>query len=309
MIHSKHDTLLLTQQDYSEFTGVACILMALRWNKTEKRSKKCVNNWFAVSSQKSKYGMSQNLSQEEFCVRKEILKLLGTKSIWSIDLLIALYKLTNANHDISRPMTFPLSLLFCSANLGVDENYSNFTYYETSFAKDKFRVDKRFQLAKTLEIPMYLISNKIKGEPSAILLQHVINLLNRKDCIAIALIDNNILLRLQNAKEDNSDIIRPEDQPLETTCPYSGHYIILLGISTDISDIEIAIKNENGNIDDDEGYYFNECSPSSCIVITNPGSRKAVDYLTATHFESAWKSEGTDQDIIFLRQNGNNQLI
>lgn len=301
--------------------------MILRWIRTE--TNKGLRFDCHSSTQAIKYGISQNISKEELAERKCMLKEIATTSIWSIDLVLLLHKVLQSPLNLH---DHQLSILFCSTNFGVDESYSNFSYYKSAFDRDKRRVRNRFQLAKQLKIPMFSIppcsQNNIRDRimntdsrvGCGLSLEYVINLVAMKDCVAIALIDNTILLHpslfLQQQQKkksfhksdtddfENIDNIYNSTNKIDMS--YSGHYIILIGISKHADDIERAVSNQNQDQNQsqtsDSVTANEENYPPYCLVIKNPGIDQAVDFIAPHHFELAWRAEGTDQDIIFLRK-------
>ena len=303
------------------YKGIACIIMILRWircsSNDESSSKR--NCFFSSSSRLFKYGHSENISKEEMTERKWMLKETKTKSIWSIDLAILFFEIMNNKKEI-RPEKYyktkypnknlAYSMLFCSAHLGVNPSYSNFSYYERAFSKDKCRVNERFQVANNLKIPMSRI-NPVLNQNGHLCLERIISIISRKDCVAIALIDNNVLFP---PTAFNENILEGKDKRTSSQelqeVSYTGHYIILCGISTDTQNLEQAWKNQFGNQSERSPKSCNKCfnaepdiAPSShCIVIKNPGTVEAVDFFMPSHFESAWKANGTDQDVLFFRK-------
>lgn len=94
----------------------------------------------------------------------------------------------------------------------------------------------------------------------------VLELVSRIDCIAILLVDNSIL--------------RP---PFLTTTKttYAGHYVVVCGMTVDPDDC-------------------GKGSDENCVAIKNPASPNETDYIPSSHLEKAWKTTGTDDDIIFV---------
>jgi hypothetical protein len=121
----------------------------------------------------------------------------------------------------------------------------------------------------------------------------VIDLVSRDDVIAMALIDNNVLRRYDEEPELDWNGNYIYDPKFMT---FSGHYVLICGTSSEMLDLSRAKGNKSKGDD---------CR-QICIVIKNPGSTEPFDFVTVDLFESAWKSNGTDDDIIFIRVVGKN---
>lgn len=109
---------------------------------------------------------------------------------------------------------------------------------------------------------------------------------------------------------------------------YAGHYIILCGTSSDPDHLakakksfrkfceECSTSTTSTNNDNAKQSSSLSLSPERlivmdshpyaklpfCFVIKNPGYKPATQFLMPLHFEMAWRAEGTDQDIIFIRR-------
>ena len=85
--------------------------------------------------------------------------------------------------------------------------------------------------------------------------------------------------------------------------PYAGHYVTLCGISTDQIHVQSAIEIEPTNEEEDN---TRTSSPllSYCLVLCNPAPESPAPYMyvTSKHLEKAWRSDGTDEDIILIRK-------
>ena len=213
-----------------------------------------------------------------------LIEFVATRSIWTIDLVMILQYLlsctlrnsnNNTNIDDSQetdrreclPDNF--SYLFCSTNFGVETSYSSLEYYHDAFPLDEVRIRNHFRAAYEQNLPLLRTSH--------LSLQVLVEVISHKDVAAIVLIDNAILRNLS----------------LPTGDSYSGHYVILCGISYDADDIQYAqlnYPNENDNTPQD----------GLCIAIKNPGNWKHIEYVTPSIFEKAWRARGTDEDVIFI---------
>jgi hypothetical protein len=202
----------------------------------------------------------------------------GTESIWTIDLVTLLHHaVTNVPLGESLPEKCPVHYLFCSTKFGVDESYKLLDYYQAAFQHDLQRVERLFASAFAQNIPLLRVTHL-----SLKLLIHIISI---EGCIAIVLIDNRVLLARDSKSNDGDDI---------SCATYSGHYVILCGISYDTNEVNYAKSLDDDSLDgsiDDEQF---------CIVLKNPGSWKEQEFVTAKRFEAAWRASGTDEDIIFI---------
>jgi len=236
--------------------GVACIQMVLRWLRPDEYWPRndCVRP-----------------SADEMAERKWMIDSAETESVWTIDIVIILQRVFDT--DQRRMFDFPLgqrhddenwekaNYVFFSKKLGCDVAYSQFGYYSKAFDNDETRVKKRFVLAKELNLPVLCVSQ--------LDLEFVIDLVSRDECIAIVLLDNEIL---KQADEE-----------------YTGHYVLLVGISSDKTDIAHAEAKCNEGM----GSEF-------CLAIKDPAHKDCIVYVTPTLFERAWRASGTDEDIIFI---------
>jgi len=228
--------------------GVACLLMAVEWLCDGASS-------------------SHDVDEQ----RDWMLEQAGTQSIWTMDLVWILYCLKKQQRlkFLSLPS---FSYLFCSQTLSVNEDLSDYSYYRDAFSQDRIRVQKRFAAVNELQLPVFQMSH--------LSIERVTDCIQRNNCIAIALVDNRLLLGKANQ-------------------PYSGHYVVLAGISCNESHIEEAKRKEGPSL-----FVLGEAETKSCLVVQNPGSTESVSYFTLRHFERAWRAKGTDEDIVFIVKNG-----
>ena len=215
--------------------GMACLLMAMDWARHEHQ-------------------------QQAPCSRQDLLQEIATQSVWTVDLVWLLHK-----HIDQRGLG--LRFLFSSWELQVNTSLLQFDYYKAAFRSDRERVNAIFDRLRQQELPVIQQRN--------LSLKRIIQLIRLPNCIAIALVDNSILLeRFGKPKQ------------------YTGHYIMLLGISRDIS-----------GLDTDHDI---------CLVTENPG-KKASYYsdsyrISLELFERAWRAPGTDEDIVFLVKTESSEL-
>lgn len=299
--------------------GIACVLMIQRWLKDLSQNDALLYDSLLLDDG-TKYGESTALSNDEIADREWMVNALETSSIWTIDLVILLHNLFSKHSDTvpDSDRSTRASYLFCSQNLSVDESYLNFSYYKKSFQRDTSRVVNRFQLAEKLQLPTLSV-------PGGVRLDYVLNIVSRTNCVAIVLLDNYVLInpdrthynKIFDSISSQSDVksrvidevISSEDdvkststhdtnsfQPTESQHSYTGHYVIVCGISTDVMDVAEAERKIKHKHSGHQPKY------SYCLVIKNPGNNNATDYITPCHFERAWRANGTDHDIIFVRK-------
>ena len=194
------------------------------------------------------------------------------KSLWTIDLVILLQNMRN-NLNCSTT-----TYLFCSNQFGINESYTNFHYYKDAFSNDEVRVKRLFNMAYQLNLPLLQV-----GRMS---MNIFIELVSRENIVAIVLLDNSIY----NQQHSSSSCIEPTTKSSGQSDSYSGHYVVVCGVSRDESDIAIANVNSQNGAD---GYNY-------CLVIKNPGVWKDTEFVSPALFEKSWRAKGTDEDIVFV---------
>lgn len=268
---SSYSNIVHSQQESNWDCGVTCILMFIRYLKaleTGANSKLSRDKTDAIQN-------STTLDHIERLQKQWMLEKLKTQSIWTIDLVMLLESILN--DEAPSRLKFPkrqlqngsiINYLYCSNNLGVDKTYEDFNYYKNAFGDDERRVTKLFKEANEKGIPMLNISS--------VDIEFVTDLVAREICMAVVLIDYNVLFRgkCHNIQCDSGDV----------STNFSGHYIILAGISKDECHLAEARKLSNPI---SEMTY--------CIVIIDPGSSDHCTYCFNDIFESSWRSRGTDR--------------
>ena len=213
----------------------------------------------------------------------------ATKSIWTIDLVMLLQHILTYNRiepddeDVDAmegngggncalesqqhcPCSPQFSYLFCSKTFGVDESYSDLGYYKDAFSSDELRVKDLFHLARKRKLPLL--------QTSGISLQTFADIISKRGVVAIVLLDNRIL----------------RSNAIHIASSYSGHYVLIYGISCDENDINDARMNSpDKNVTHD-----------FCMAIKNPGSAENIQFIVPSLFEKAWRAKGTDEDVIFV---------
>jgi len=297
--------------------GVACLLMANRfWFEDDRNIRQ-------VSLSKDPYALNDDNSKD--CLderilmrRKQILEVVGTESIWTSDLMAQLQiwksekrPITRSERELADNSSVPENLVFVLASqqiMGADESYREFQYYQNAFEDDQARVKKTFRDLHSIGVPMLQTTTFIDGERHGrgMSLNTVIELVERDDCIAIVLLDNCVLLNNAENPSRAAPMTMPSPSSNKASHPpFTGHYVILCGTSDDPKNIEIANSNEmhqsreslQATKGDRHKFCFVLCNPDPSPIIS--GSNYM--YITPEHFEKAWRSPGTDEDIIFLR--------
>ena len=212
--------------------------------------------------------------EEQLTQKRWMIEFVKAKSLWTIDLVMLLQHMlqdVSARNDSSTSTHISLSTyLFCSKKFGVDESYNKLLYYRDAFSADKVRVTGLFDVAEQQKLM----------KVNHLSLDVLINLVTRENVVGIVLLDNTIFAQLDT-----------DENKQESGLPYSGHYVVLCGISTDENDLKFAKMNSLK--DDGETYNY-------CMVIKNPGVWKETQFVTPRLFETSWRAKGTDEDIILI---------
>jgi len=261
--------------------GVTCIMMLIRFLKNLEYLDTSFDNRSEIRS----LCRSLKLTQKEKLQKQWMLDKLNTESIWTIDLVMLLESILNGEAPSS--FDFPerhllngskVSYLYCSNNLGVDKTYEGLSYYKHAFGDDNQRVTSLFSVALQNKIPMLKISH--------INIDFVAETVSTNNCIAIVLLDYSILCNKHLSNKDKS-----EETLNSSLTEFSGHYVILSGISTNENDI--AKAKQFGYVQD----------LSYCMVLINPGCKDHISFVGKELFELSWKAKGTDCDILFIAVN------
>mmetsp|Transcript_5741 Transcript_5741/g.9515 ORF Transcript_5741/g.9515 Transcript_5741/m.9515 type:complete len:332 (-) Transcript_5741:46-1041(-) len=245
--------------------GIACLLMAMKWLQQGSNNNNTIEN------------DDDRLDAER---KSWILQTVGTESVWSIDLVFLLEEYKKMNHPSSSPSNSSSSdddsvanvddnnihqftYLFSSQTLEVeyDDYYKDLRFYQTAFGTDQARVGRLFGRAQEEDWNL-VVQHHLR-------LHQVMELIRRPNCIAIALVDNNTIMRYQKSKKSRDS--EKTTKTLTAAAPYAGHYIVLSGVT------------ENGD-----------------LQIHNPARSKKMQRMTLALFEKAWRAKGTDNDILFL---------
>jgi Guanylyl cyclase. len=271
------------QQDIWD-CGITCIQMILRWLRYCSADDRVGVGSSCHDICESTVPLSSNEMEDRYRIQSAI----GTDSIWSIDLVMLLDGIVRQSIELFPRIDFQsvmVSYLFTSRKLGVDDSHKSLSYYKKSFRWDEYRVKKHFNIAQERHLPMTQVRN--------LDMNIVVDLVSREDVVAIALIDNNVIRRYEEEPELDWDGNYVYDSKYMT---FSGHYVLICGISSELRDINRAKGNRLSK--------GNDGKQKICMVIKNPGSTEPFELLTLDLFESAWKSKGTDDDIIFIRAVG-----
>lgn len=231
---------------------------------------------------------NSGLTSEEVDERKLLLESAVTRSIWTVDLLRLLESLLKKQNDNPRqPNHSNASYLFCSEVHGVNHSHSTTGYYAKAFDNDSVRVSKIFDEIVRQQLPMLC--------PFHLKFREVLEVASFKNCIAIVLVDNYVLMHPliheldKNSKEEDGGTLSTANHNTDT---YAGHYVILCGKSFDSDHIKRALAWERKT--------YNSERDSYCLVLSNPGIPDQTMFVTPQLLERAWRAEGTDCDIIFI---------
>ena len=208
-----------------------------------------------------------------------------------------------------------ITYIFCSNRMGVDTDYSRLNYYKKSFRKDERRVKLLFQSAFDLNLPLatFAPNQGISGTGQRLSMELVLEMITNPDVVAICLIDDHVIRRYGVDKILDWDGTYVYDPPcLEQ---FAGHYVIATGViprqhvPKDCDVIGACCDTNNFEVKDDEKSFGNKplsISPpidpysNHCIVVKNPASSEATEFISVELFKEAWKAKGTDQDVIFI---------
>lgn len=280
-INRSYTPILHCQQEETWDCGVTCMLMFMRYLGSLENNHNSSTEHSAADS-----CLSKSVTHLERLQKQWMLEKLQTESIWTIDLVMLLESIFN---EAPPRLKFPkrclqnrwnVKYLYCSNNLGVDETYKGLNYYKNAFGSDERRVKRLFKLAHRNKIPMMTVSR--------IDIEFVVDVISRENCIAIVLIDYSLFGRKYANEMMEGEI---EVSSSDLSADFSGHYVILSGISRDENDIAKAKK-----------FSFVKDS-SYCMVIHNPGCADDCTFMGKEIFETSWRATGTDCDILFLAVN------
>lgn len=241
--------------------GLACVQMVMYW-----------------LDRNSKAAKSQDNQEKHITWMMDFVK---TKSLWTIDLVILLQHMLQ---EASSSSTY----VFCSNNFGVDESYNKLHYYRDAFSADEVRVRKLFNIAENQNLPLMQVHHMS--------LNVLISLVSRENVVAIVLVDNHIFTprdKNQSSPSHNAETAIDITNNETDDSSYSGHYVVLIGISTDKNDVQMS-KIMNSQTEDDTELY------NYCLVVKNPDVYKEIQFVTPTLFEKSWRAKGTDEDVILI---------
>jgi hypothetical protein len=269
--------------------GVACYIMMSRWLRLSTSTSNSSSNFSSNSKQPE---WTATLLPEEVQERQELLQAMGGgESIWTADLVLQIHK---------RLLTVHCHYLYCSTSMQVTEDYQNLGYYRDSFRNDQSRVAKTFDELKGLRASSLLCSSPQQQQKQPLSLPCVIHAVCHPDCVAMVLLDNYVLLH-STTKQDGTSTTNGGDEEEEED-NYTGHYVLLCGISRDQRHVQSAYKYDD---DDDDGAALeglgDEVEEDYCLVLCNPGQQvDAYMFVTPRQFERSWRAKGTDEDIVFI---------
>jgi len=281
--------------------GLACVQMILQWLRHDDISRSRRDFHVISADDDEVHPLSRIENKKKDKEKAWMIDFVQTSSIWTIDLVFLLEhilstgRITSENknniavipdicdkedNEVERQHHCPVkklgqfsfpplsswSYLFCSTKFVVDESYNNLGYYKDKFTSDEKRVETLFDIARNQKLPLLQTTHLSLGA--------LVDIVSRKDVVAIVLLDNRILM--DNGKSS-----------------YCGHYVILCGVSYDENDIQYAHMNSpEENISSRRDDFV--------MVMKNPGIWKQTEFVTPSIFEKARRATGTDEDILFL---------
>jgi Guanylylate cyclase len=217
-------------------------------------------------------------STKKLYSREWMLQQIGTQSIWTVDLVLLLCEMQYS------------PLVFCSQTFAVNPSLRNVQYYQPSFAKDRVRVQNQFERLRHLSRTSSDNSAPVLVQVQHLALQRISECVRHRHCVAIALVDNQILLRdgedhrkTGNKQRRTGGGDDGNDTDGSNTNNYMGHYIVLAGIVEEEDDSNSSQSPQDGT-----------------FVAYNPGSDAPISWISFKTFERAWRALGTDQDIVFV---------
>ena len=227
------------------------------------------------------YPDSSELTAAEAQERAQMLRMVGSTSIWTADLVLLIHQLflqdTNDQQEQQKPnRPQHHRYLFCSKMLEVDVGHRDLSYYKAAFSNDEVRVSEKFAELGRLNASMLRMTNLPLG--------WVLNVVDNNNCVAIVLVDTSTMF----ARSSRHNHGEKQD--------FCGHYVVLCGITYDETKVSIAqsydSENNGGETTNNENF---------CLEFLDPGKPniKCV-FATPKRFEKAWKATGTDDDIIFI---------
>jgi cytosine/creatinine deaminase len=247
--------------------GTACLMMVWKWLQSDD----------SIGTSESSLH-SSILTPRDLAARRKILGMINTESIWTSDLVWILHQW---RVDGDKDFRFVL----VSKNIdGADQQYENYEYYRQAFEDDQPRVSETFQKLQREGVSMIEIERMLFPAVMDITSRHM-------DVVAIMLVDNNVLLKKQKLADETFDA-------LNINC-YAGHYVILCGTSDKPQHVQDA-----KSIMPDDLRAASEMETDLCCVLANPdpSSTGPFQFVLPHHLEAAWRSSGTDDDIIFLHK-------
>lgn len=255
--------------------GLACIQMITDWMGYPIRTRSPRRNTNGT--------VVQDILQSRVQVRNWMKERIQTRSIWTLDLVLLLEELLPSGGDrtVEEEEEAAGHYLFCTKSLSVNTAWNELEYYRDAFREDRIRLERGLTQIHIHTLPAVQMEH--------LPLREVARLVQREDCSAIVLVNNNAWLQIQQSATRNTITPTSAAAPAITKVPYTGHYVVLAGIIQDRTSSQTGCDQ----LCLDEKYYF---------VVYDPASDSTTQpkLLAAKHFEQIWRSEGTDEDIIFV---------
>jgi len=309
--HGENENIPLLPTQYSQLyywdCGLACVQMILRWVTHHTHQNQSVTSRLELEIQQQRW-------MREF---------VNTQSIWTIDLYVLLHAIFDPSfpHSLNQKIllqeVFPstnvkVSMVYFSDHCGVRESYGACEYYRDQLQEDTIRVRNLFDMAYRLGWNIFQTDRSSRSNAKALSLDipTLIHFISRPDCVAIALVNQylwspSLSVDGDNAfsKSENQTYSSPQtvhndvdDTKISNNINYTGHYILIVGITYDIRSSRNLKQHRFGWNSTDQYPYG--------LVVRDPGVHKNEDstdiIVSVEMFESCWKSTGTDSDIILI---------
>ena len=227
---------------------------------------------------------SSYLSPVEVIERKILLTKAGTQSVWTVDLIMLLENLLQAQSgNDQQPNHQNTTYLLCSEVMGVNSSHSTTGYYQKAFSIDSNRLMKLSEEIVKLNLPALW--------PFHLEFEKLLEMVSFDHCIAIVLVDNLILMKQSEDDDDTQVVLKDKNDT------YMGHYVIVCGTSKDPDHLLSAYSHQEIETFSEGQQDGNDLS---CLVVVNPGILQRVMFVSPRRLELAWRADGTDCDIIFI---------
>ena len=235
--------------------GVACLLMVWTWLAASPDNDLPSNE--AVDKQ-----------------RNLLLNMISTKSIWTVDLVHALYQM-HQQQEVNKKELSAFDFTFFSMMLAANEEWKDYAYYAAAFDQDEKRTRHRLETLRAAPG----MAEKMRQQTEQRSIRWFIEQIDDPYTIAIILVDNSVF---KFASDDASDV--------SSSQRYLGHYLVVTGIAGKVHLVHDKYTTVDRLPDID----------NVLLVVYDPHA--GVDCVSAKRLELAWQASGTDQDVIFIHK-------